>query len=74
MGIFQTIQDLHVLPFDINDVEERISSFKKLNDDVRQVIPDLMLAVMNILFDQYQKLKETEYVPSMSTTAVNQVI
>lgn len=47
-----------------SEVEERVSAFKRFNLEVSKVMPDVVLATINILFAQYQKIKSNEYIPS----------
>ncbi|RZB77466.1 nuclear pore complex protein Nup93 [Asbolus verrucosus] len=60
----KTLNDLQIIPRQSQEVEERVKSFKKLNVDVCKVIPDVLLATMNMLFADYQKVKGNEYIPS----------
>lgn len=58
------MNDLQLVPFHSHEIEERLKSFKKLNMDVCKVLPDVLLAEMNMLFDKYQKIKSNEYIPA----------
>lgn len=60
----KTLTDLQLVPLRIEELDERVSNFKKLNVDVCKVLPDVLLATMNVLFEQYQKIKANEFVPS----------
>lgn len=43
--------------------------------EVWNVFPDLLLATMNILFDQYQKIKGKEFIPQRyQDSAVDKVV
>lgn len=53
-----------MLPRLSQEIEERVKSFKKLNVDVAKVFPDVLLATMNMLFADYQKIKSHEYIPN----------
>lgn len=53
----ETIARLRFIPFAPEEVETCLSGFRMLADDVRRNIPDVLLAVMNIL---YKKLKQTK--------------
>lgn len=59
----KVIIDSRLVPLQLSDLQECVNSFKKYNTDVWSVFPDLLLATMNILFDQYQKIKGKEFVP-----------
>ncbi|KAJ8985829.1 hypothetical protein NQ317_012070 [Molorchus minor] len=53
----KTLQDLQIVPLRPEDLDERVKNFKNLNADVCKVMPDILLATMNMLFAQYQKIK-----------------
>lgn len=53
-----------MIPLNAPELEERVNSFNRLNVDVKKVVPDVLLATMNVLFEQYQKIKGNEFVPS----------
>nr|XP_022911673.1 nuclear pore complex protein Nup93-like [Onthophagus taurus] len=57
------LNELQLVPLQANELNERVNSFKRLNVSVCKVLPDVLLATMNILYDQYQKLKSTELLP-----------
>lgn len=60
----KTLTDLQLIPLKIEDVDERLKSLKGLNANVCKVIPDVLLATMNMLFAEYQKIKgNNEYIP-----------
>lgn len=59
----KVIIDSHLVPLQASDLDECVSNFKNFNVEVWNVIPDVLLATMNILFDQYQKIKGNEYIP-----------
>ncbi|KAG8175420.1 hypothetical protein JTE90_021117 [Oedothorax gibbosus] len=54
-----TIKDLKILPFDIKDVEQKVTSFSSYSEEVRRNFPDVLLATMNILYSEYKKTKQT---------------
>ncbi|XP_050302655.1 nuclear pore complex protein Nup93-like [Anthonomus grandis grandis] len=58
------LNDLQLVPFRMEDVNDRVQTFKGLTAEVCKVIPDVLLATMNMLFAQYQKIKaNSEFVP-----------
>lgn len=60
----KTLNDLQLVPLKAQEIDERVKSFKNLTADVCKVTPDVLLATMNMLFAQYQKIKgNTEYIP-----------
>ncbi|CAH0556800.1 unnamed protein product [Brassicogethes aeneus] len=67
----KTLNELQIVPLQEADVDERIKSFKNLNDDLCKVIPDILLATMNMLFAQYQKLKGSEYIPRYNDSGID---
>lgn len=69
----KTLNDLQLVPLRMQYVDERVKSFKNYTADVCKVIPDVLLATMNILFSQYQKIKgNTEYIPRFHDESVDQ--
>lgn len=56
------LDELRIIPLRSSELDEYVTNFKRLNLDVRPIIPDVLLATMNMLFDQYQKLKGNEFV------------
>lgn len=61
---FEVLKDLRIIPLQPDELEERVSNFKRYNYDVSKVMPNILLATMNMLFDQYQKLKSSELLPN----------
>lgn len=60
----RTLDDIELVPLRPDDVDDRVKNFKNLHQDVCKVVPDVLLAAMNMLFAQYQKIKaNNEYVP-----------
>lgn len=52
------------MPLRSEELDDRVKNFKSLNADVCKVMPDILLATMNMLFAQYQKIKgNNEYIP-----------
>ncbi|XP_056638972.1 nuclear pore complex protein Nup93-1 [Diorhabda sublineata] len=60
----KTIVELQLIPLRAEEVDDRVKNFKNFHQDLCKVIPDVLLAVMNMLFAQYQKIKgNNEYIP-----------
>ncbi|KAF7273262.1 hypothetical protein GWI33_014027 [Rhynchophorus ferrugineus] len=60
----KVLNELQIIPFRADEIADRVKSFKALTADVCKVIPDVLLATMNMLFAQYQKIKgHSEYIP-----------
>lgn len=64
---------MQVIPFYQTEVDERLQSFKRLNGDVAKVMPDVLLATMNMLFAQYQSAKDSEYLPKLHDSNLDSV-
>jgi len=54
---FETIAKLRLIPLSLEEVDARVSNFRNLTDDIRRNIPDVLLAVMNILHNKYRQAK-----------------
>lgn len=71
----KTIIDSHLVPLQASDLDECVANFKKFIAEVWNVFPDVLLAIMNILFEQYQKIKGTEFIPQRyQDSAVEKVV
>ncbi|XP_027849580.2 nuclear pore complex protein Nup93-like [Aphis gossypii] len=55
---FDVLQTIGLIPLAINQVEERLSSFKKYNELILRIIPGVMTATMNMLYSQYSDIKK----------------
>ncbi|XP_023022838.2 nuclear pore complex protein Nup93 [Leptinotarsa decemlineata] len=61
---FKTLSGLELIPLRSEDIDDRVKNFKTLQSDVCKVFPDVLLASMNMIFSQYQKIKaNNEYIP-----------
>lgn len=49
--------NLRLIPLAINEVDERVANFKRLAPEVCKIVPDILLATMNMLYEQYKHLK-----------------
>lgn len=73
--LIQLLSDLRLIPFTQAEVVDRVKQFKTLTTDLAKVIPDVLLATMNMLFAQYQKIRaSTEYIPRHYDTSADLVI
>lgn len=67
--------DSRLVPLQASELDESIKNFRRYNTEVWNVFPDVLLAVMNILFEQYQKVKGNEFIPPRyQDSAVDKVI
>jgi Nup93/Nic96 len=51
---FQVMQDLRFLPLTPDAVEQKVSAFRGYSDEIRRVLPEVLLAMMTILLNQYR--------------------
>lgn len=69
------IIDSHLVPLQPSDLDECVANFKRFIMEVWNVFPDVLLATMNILFEQYQKIKGTEFIPQRyQDSAIEKVV
>ena len=52
-----TLTKLKLVPMSSNEVDQRVSAFRLLGEDVRRNLPDILVAAMTALHSQYQGLK-----------------
>lgn len=55
-----TIHKLDLIPFDPSHVDKSVAAFSQRSEEVRRIVADIMLAVMNLLYGQYKELKGPE--------------
>ncbi|XP_066153921.1 nuclear pore complex protein Nup93 [Euwallacea fornicatus] len=61
----KVLTEAQLIPLSQEEIVDRVKTFKALTVDVCKVIPDVLLATMNMLFAQYQKIRaNNEYIPS----------
>ncbi|XP_035209055.1 nuclear pore complex protein Nup93-like isoform X2 [Stegodyphus dumicola] len=53
------IKSLRLLPFDVQEVEQKVTAFSTYSEEVRRNFPDVLLATMNILYSEYKKTKKS---------------
>lgn len=56
--------NLQLVPLSLNEVDERVANFKRLSAEVCKIVPDILLAAMNMLFEQYKCLKNNSMMVS----------
>ncbi|KAJ8930803.1 hypothetical protein NQ314_016359 [Rhamnusium bicolor] len=70
----KTLNDLQIVPLRADELDERVKNFRNLNADLCKVMPDVLLATMNMLFAQYQKIKgNNEYIPRYQDGSMEKV-
>merc|ERR1719369_1112047 len=52
-----TLTKLKLVPMSGNEVDQRVSAFRLLGEDVRRNLPDILVAAMTALHSQYQGMK-----------------
>lgn len=67
----EVMQQIKLLPFTSDDVEQKVTSFRQFSDEVRQCLPDSLLATMNILYIKYKKAKNTINSPMKGLSAID---
>lgn len=55
----ETLTNMSLIPLNINEVSERVAAYRRLSPEITKVIPDLLLAAMTILYEQYKYLKNS---------------
>lgn len=68
---FDILQTIGLIPLAVNQVEERLSAFKKYDELILRIIPGVMTATMNMLYAQYNEMKKEEE-SNMNTWDVEQ--
>ncbi|XP_065064334.1 nuclear pore complex protein Nup93-like [Rhopilema esculentum] len=61
-----TMKKIKLLPFSMESVEQKVTAFRQYSDEIKQCIPDLLLATMNILYAKYCKMRSEEDVTNRS--------
>ena len=52
-----TLTKLKLVPLSSSEVDQRVSAFRLLGEDVRRNLPDILVAAMTALHSQYQGMK-----------------
>lgn len=55
----QIVQNLKVIPLNVDRVKSSLTSFNYFSDEVRKCLPDILLATMNILNAIYKQTKKS---------------
>ena len=50
----QVMQDLKFLPLTQEAVEQKVAVFRTYTDEIRRSLPDVLLAMMTLLLNQYR--------------------
>ncbi|KAL1513451.1 hypothetical protein ABEB36_002861 [Hypothenemus hampei] len=67
----KVLNEMKLVPLRQEDVVDRVKIFTSLTTDVCKVVPDVLLATMNMLFSQYQKIRANrEYVPRYNDASI----
>ena len=53
----QTITALNILPFRSVDIKLKINQFAQFSEEIRRNIPEILIATMYILYEQYKEAK-----------------
>lgn len=71
----QVLNDIKLVPFKEEELKDRVFDVThNLTSNVAKVIPDVLLATMNMLFAQHQKMKSNvEYMPRFQEGALEAV-
>jgi len=48
------MQDLKFLPLTQDAVEQKVAAFRTYTDEIRRSLPDVLLAMMTLLLNQYR--------------------
>ncbi len=64
----EIVSKIKVIPLSQSEIDSMVATFRMLSDEVRRNIPDVLLATMNILFNQYKDSKSS----APSNRGVNQ--
>ncbi|KAG1675942.1 Nuclear pore complex protein Nup93 [Nymphon striatum] len=60
MKALNVMLSIQLIPFQEEEVEERVNNFRHLPDEVRRNLPDVLLATMNILYTKYTAAKNSK--------------
>ncbi|KAG8231135.1 hypothetical protein J437_LFUL009840 [Ladona fulva] len=56
----ELLAKIHIVPLSVDEIEECIITFKRLGDEICRNMPDILLATMNILHEQYNKARGSD--------------
>merc|ERR1711881_546365 len=54
------MQKIKVIPSAIEEGEQKVSAFKQYSDEIRHCLPDVLVTVMNILYEKFRKSKTSQ--------------
>jgi len=66
---YTVMNDLKLLPFTVESVDQKVNAFRHYTDEVRRSMPEILLATMNILYTQYKNAKSTSSQSAAATRA-----
>lgn len=66
-GALDVMQKIKLIPLLMEEVEQKINSFKQYSDEIRQCMPDVLLTAMTILYEKY---KQTRSAPRPSVLGI----
>lgn len=66
----QIIQRSELIPFTLAEVDEKITKFKRLDEGITRNMADILLATMNMIHSEFQKLKNEDNLPGSSTDEI----
>jgi len=61
------ISKIKIIPLIQNDVDMMVASFRLLPDEIRRIIPDILVATMTLLHSKYKSVKSESKLPTFST-------
>jgi nuclear pore complex protein Nup93 len=56
---YSVMQDLKILPLAEETVEQKVALFRSYSDEIRRSLPDVLLAMMTLLLNQYRSRSTT---------------
>lgn len=51
------MKNLKLLPMTVEQVDQKVAAFRNYSDEIRRSLPDILLALMDILHTQYKNAK-----------------
>lgn len=68
----QTIATLNILPFRSVDIKLKINQFAQFSEEIRRNIPEILIATMTILYEQYKEARATVAQPLSKFGLINE--
>ena len=63
-GAIQVVEQLKILPFSLDKVEEKINAFKSFTEEMRRNLPDILLVYALCLHQSYKRVKASGTAPT----------